>query len=121
MVVNGRPADEVPAWRWLRDRPSDEIAYEMPGLPNELVERYFMYGQLVHGHRITNGGLFAGQIGHDFTAAGRRAAVAQQRAVDERARHQLGDRRALGLSHRRLGAARSHPPPGRLRARAHLP
>lgn len=68
VVVDGRPADEVPTWRWLRDRPADEIAYEMPGLPNELVERYFMYGQLVHGHRITNGGLFAGQIGHDFTA-----------------------------------------------------
>ena len=68
VLVNGRPADQVPAWRWLRDRPRGEIAYEMPGLPNEIVERYFMYGQLVHGHRITNGGLFAGQIGHDFTA-----------------------------------------------------
>jgi hypothetical protein len=68
VVVDGRPADEVPAWRWLRDRPAGEIAYEMPGLPNEAVERYFLYGQLVHEHPITNGGLFPGQIGHDFTA-----------------------------------------------------
>ncbi len=35
----------------------------MPGRANEQIERYFMYGQLVHGHPILNGNLFPGQLG----------------------------------------------------------
>jgi hypothetical protein len=66
VTVNGLRPEQVPTWAWLRDRPTDEIVFEMPGAPNELLERYFMYGQIVHGHPITNGNLFPGQIGHDF-------------------------------------------------------
>ena len=40
--------------------------FELPGLPNELIERFYMYGEIVHGHPIANGGLFKGQLGYDF-------------------------------------------------------
>lgn len=66
VTVNGASAADVPTWAWLRDRPTDEIVFELPGRPNEAIERYYMYGQTVHGHRITNGGLFVGQLGYDF-------------------------------------------------------
>ncbi|MGE0026115.1 MAG: hypothetical protein AB7O78_07555 [Thermoleophilia bacterium] len=67
VVIEGRTADQIPTWAWLRDHDPGATVFEMPGTPNELIERYYMYGQTVHGHDITNGGLFAGQIGQDFT------------------------------------------------------
>ncbi len=69
LTVNGASADRVPTWAWLRDNRPGEIVYEQPGFPNETVERYYMYGQLIHGHRITNGSLAPGQIGYDFMRA----------------------------------------------------
>lgn len=69
VLVNGATADEVPTWAWLRDTDPGEIVYEQPGLPNELIERYYMYGQLVHGQSITNGSLVTGSIAWDFMAA----------------------------------------------------
>jgi len=66
VTINGASADEVPTWSWLRERDTDEIVFELPGRPNEQIERFYMYGQIEHGHRIANGGLFPGQIGYDF-------------------------------------------------------
>ncbi|MGD9696618.1 MAG: hypothetical protein AB7V42_13295 [Thermoleophilia bacterium] len=68
LAVNGLAPAQVPAWQWLRTHDRGEIVYEMPGTPNEALERYFMYGQTVHGHPITNGGLFPGQLGYDFAS-----------------------------------------------------
>ena len=67
--VNGRGAAEVPTWAWLKARKTDEIVYEYPGGPNEAIERFYMYGQMIHGHRITNGSMSPGQIGDDFMRA----------------------------------------------------
>jgi hypothetical protein len=69
VLVNGRQAGEVPTWTWLRDRGGDEIVYEQPGTPNEATERYFMYGQLVHGQPILNGSLGTSSIASDFMRA----------------------------------------------------
>jgi hypothetical protein len=69
VVVEGVPAEEVATWRAIRDRPADEVVYEYPGAPNELIDRIYMYGQLVHGHRIANGAILTGQLGYDFTNA----------------------------------------------------
>lgn len=66
--IDGRSAANVPTWAWLRDHPNRDIVFEMPGQPNELIERYYMYGQLVHGHPIANGNLFPGQLGYDFVS-----------------------------------------------------
>lgn len=67
--VEGLEARDVPTWAWLRQRDTDEIVYEYPGGPNEALERFYMYGQTLHGHRITNGSISPGQIGDDFMKA----------------------------------------------------
>jgi hypothetical protein len=64
--INGVSPERMPTWAWLRTQDHSEIVFELPGRPNEVLERYYMYGQIVHGHPIANGGLFAGQIGRDF-------------------------------------------------------
>jgi len=69
VVIDGVPAEEVATWRAIRDRPPDEIVYEYPGAPNEAIDRVYMYGQLIHGHRIANGAILTGQLGYDFTNA----------------------------------------------------
>lgn len=66
VIINGASPADVPTWRWLRERNTDEIVYEMPGRPNEPLERIFMLGQTVHGHRTTNGSLVVGSLSHDF-------------------------------------------------------
>jgi hypothetical protein len=68
--VQGNVPDDVPLWQWLkRSTEPDAIVFETPGLPNELIERNFMYGQLVHGRRIVNGSLSVNQIGWDIQQA----------------------------------------------------
>ncbi len=69
VVVAGQTADRVPTWVWLRDNRPGEIVFEQPGRPDEGLERYFMYGQTVHGHPITNGSLAVGSIATDFMRA----------------------------------------------------
>jgi hypothetical protein len=66
VTIDGRTAQDVPVWRWLAGQDHREIVFDLPGRPNELVERFYMYGQTVHGHPIAGGGLFAGQLGYDF-------------------------------------------------------
>src|SRR5262249_46632798 len=53
-------------WRWLRDHPGDQIVYEAPGWPNEAVNRFFMWGQMVHGHPIANGTLITHNLPFDY-------------------------------------------------------
>lgn len=67
--VEGLEATQLPTWAWLKHRDTDEIVYEYPGGPNEAIERFYMYGQTIHGHRITNGSISPGQIGEDFMNA----------------------------------------------------
>jgi len=69
VVVDGRTAEQVPTWRWLRDNRDGEIVFEQPGGPNEFLDRYFMFGQTVHGHPIVNGGLSVRSIATDFARA----------------------------------------------------
>ncbi len=69
VIVNGQTAGEVPSWAWLADNRRGAIVYEQPGVPNEALERYFMYGQTVHGHPITNGSLAVGSLATDFMRA----------------------------------------------------
>jgi len=69
VLVNGQTAGKVPTWAWLRDNRRGQIVFEMPGVPDEGLERYFMYGQTVHGHPITNGSLGVGSIATDFMRA----------------------------------------------------
>jgi hypothetical protein len=56
----------VPTWQWLRTHAPGEIVYELPGVPNELLERYYLDGQILHGHPLLNGNLVAGQLATDF-------------------------------------------------------
>lgn len=72
-VAGGDPRD-APAWNWLRDDdPERGIVFEYPTGSNaygpqfESVERYWQYGQTIHGRRILNGGLTPGEVGYDFT------------------------------------------------------
>jgi hypothetical protein len=64
--VNGVDPQDVPTWAWLRDHGDGRIVYEQPGLPNELLERYFMWGQMIHKQPLTNGILTNASIGFDF-------------------------------------------------------
>lgn len=66
-VAGVHPRD-VETWNRIAELPEEDIVYEFPGGPDELIERFYMYGQLFHGHRIANGSLVPGQVGWDFTA-----------------------------------------------------
>lgn len=72
-VAGGDPRDAA-SWNWLRDEdPAQGIVFEYPigsdayGPQFELVERYWQYGQTIHGRPILNGGFQSGAIGFDFT------------------------------------------------------
>ena len=77
----GRAPDQVPTWAWLADNEPEALVFEMPGRANEAIERYYMYGQLTHGHRILNGNLFAGPAGLRRGQPGGPVQLAQQRAA----------------------------------------
>ncbi len=64
--VEGRAPQDVPTWVWLKTHDPGQIVYETPGYPDELLERYYAYGQIVHDHPITNGTIVAGQLSTDF-------------------------------------------------------
>jgi hypothetical protein len=67
--VEGQAPEEVPVWQWIDRNADDAIIFETPGLPNEFIERFFMYGQLIHGQRIVNGSLAGNRIGHSVQQA----------------------------------------------------
>jgi hypothetical protein len=67
--LEGQRPEDVPVWRWIADNADGAIIFETPGLPNEFIERYFMYGQLIHGERIVNGSLGDDRIGHNVQQA----------------------------------------------------
>lgn len=60
--------DRVPTWAWLKANERGAIVFETPGTPNELLERYYTYGQILHGHPITNANNAPSQLGYDFQA-----------------------------------------------------
>jgi len=66
VLLGSPPGEQLPAWEWLRGREPGAIVFEMPGQPNELVERYYQWGQINHRHPITNGNSTRGQLGPDF-------------------------------------------------------
>jgi hypothetical protein len=66
VLIGSPPREQLPAWEWLRGREPGAIVFEMPGQPNELVERYYQWGQITHRHPITNGNSTRGQLGPDF-------------------------------------------------------
>jgi hypothetical protein len=63
-AVGGRAPADVPTWAWLSEHERDALVFEFPGRPNEQIERYYMYAQISHGHRILNGNLFPDQLGY---------------------------------------------------------
>lgn len=79
--INGQAPSDVPVWMWLREHPDSGIVLETAGRPDEWNERFFMYGQIVHGHRLANGNIPEEQIAY--------AALAQN-----------GDPRSPGVAHR---------------------
>jgi hypothetical protein len=69
LLLNGQAPGEVPTWAWLRDNaPRDAVIMEFPGAANELLDRFHMYGQTVHGLPIVNGDPVGRSIGSDLTA-----------------------------------------------------
>ena len=66
VLLGSPPGDELPTWVWLKGHEPGAIVFEMPGMPNELVERYYQWGQITHRHPITNGNSVRGQLGPDF-------------------------------------------------------
>jgi hypothetical protein len=68
LALAGLAPEDVPAWAWLRDEaPRDTLVYNFPAGADELIERYHMYGQVVHGLRIVNGDPVGRSIGSDVT------------------------------------------------------
>ncbi len=72
-IAGGDPRD-APSWNWLRDQdPEHGIVFEYPTGTNaygpqfESIERYWQYGQTIHGRTLLNGGFSPGELGYDFT------------------------------------------------------
>ena len=57
ILLNGTAPENVPTWRWLANHDPGAVVFETPAFPNETMDREFLYGQLVHGHPLANGGL----------------------------------------------------------------
>jgi hypothetical protein len=57
ILLNGTTPENVPTWRWLANHDPGAVVFETPAFPNETMDREFLYGQLVHGHPLANGGL----------------------------------------------------------------
>ena len=57
ILLDGKAPQDVPTWKWLSTHDPSAVAVETPVFPNEVVDREFLYGQLVHGHPLANGGL----------------------------------------------------------------
>ena len=65
-IVNGHGPESVPTWQWLAQHDRSAAAIETPAFPNEVLDRQFLYGQLVHGHPLANGGLNEPGAATDF-------------------------------------------------------
>ena len=67
VLVNGRPAEQVPTWQWLRALDDQSPVIETPAFTTEDLDRLYMYGQTLHGHPLANGGLNERSAPADFT------------------------------------------------------
>jgi hypothetical protein len=65
-TVNGKGPEAVATWQWLAHHDRSAVAIETPALPNEVLDRQFLYGQLIHGHPLANGGLNEPGAATDF-------------------------------------------------------
>ena len=65
-TVDGHGPEDVPSWQWLAHHDRSAVAIETPAFPNEVLDRQFLYGQLVHGHPLANGGLNEPGAATDF-------------------------------------------------------
>jgi hypothetical protein len=68
LQVEGRSSEDLPTWRWLTANDPKGIVMEVPAHANELVDRVYMYGQLLHGRTLLNGGLNGNDPGTDIAA-----------------------------------------------------
>ncbi|MBI2684068.1 MAG: hypothetical protein HYX33_01545 [Actinobacteria bacterium] len=64
--VDGVPAARVPVWNWLAKDRSGAVVIETPAIANEANDRYYMWGQTVHGKRIANGSLQENNLSYSF-------------------------------------------------------
>lgn len=70
IVLDGHSPSQVPMWVWLRDRaPRGAVVWNFPSDPDERLERFHMYGQIIHGLTIANGDPQLVGIGSDMTSA----------------------------------------------------
>ena len=70
VLLGGSLPADVPMWAWLRDEaPRDAEVYAFPAYPDEQLERFHMFGQLVHGRTIANGDPQLTGVGTDMTSA----------------------------------------------------
>ncbi|GEM_PF-1081112 len=66
LTIDGQPADRLPTWHWLATHDPGVAVIETPAFPNEVLDRAFLYGQMVHGHPLANGGLNEPNTTSDF-------------------------------------------------------
>jgi hypothetical protein len=57
ITLGGQAPTEVATWKWLAAHDPGAVALETPAFPDEVRDREFLYGQLIHGHPLANGGL----------------------------------------------------------------
>ncbi len=57
LSLDGKHPQDVPTWNWLASHDPGAVVMETPAFPNEVLDRQFLYGQLIHGHPLANGGL----------------------------------------------------------------
>lgn len=68
--IDGIPGPQVPEWQWLRNNDRGAVVLQTPaydGAYGEILDRYYMYGQMIHDHPLANGGLHERTVVADFT------------------------------------------------------
>ena len=53
-LPHGNTVSTMPTWNWLAQQQDDGIVFEQPGVGNTSLDRIWMYGASVHGHRVLN-------------------------------------------------------------------
>ena len=69
ITLNGKAPADVPTWTWLAAHDPGAVVLETPAFPDEVRDREFLYGQLVHDHPLANGGLGEPGAPSDFGRA----------------------------------------------------
>lgn len=66
IAPEGQVPEKIATWNWLRQNDPGAVVLETPVFPSEVLDRQFLYGQLIHGHPLANGGLNEPGAATDF-------------------------------------------------------